>query len=734
MKHNFTKLMAIVAILLMSVWSVNAQTSTYSGTYPITMQGFVQICTNPVAAGWAGSTSSASTSARNGKCFTTADDANFNSGRNITYRLPVCGTITLQANGTLGRGFIITVKKVSDATQLSRTVWAYDNATCSSTNIVVNSAEPVNITILSPTSTESPITGTGSSYLSYVNISGLPVPQITAFTAAGVSATINQSTKKITAELPYGTNLTSIEPVVTTGGTANDYSPKGAQDFSGGSVNYIATDGTPANDVTYAVTLTAAAVPSSEKDLSNVMIGGKTPTFNAGTNTYSVILPKASSLTQAVTFTKPGTATANFTSGATHDFTNPLQITVTAQDASTKEYTITAQAATKNIAYIINTAVDAKDTKIRPMLASKYYLENILIANVTTTTDFTSYDMVILTEAPSSGSAGMKALWGINKPLFCMKIYTLQANTWNLSTASNPSPAATTVAINEPNHPIFNGVTFTGTYSNEIEMFDAISAGNGVQTTPYAGIYNLANVKGLATTGILELPAGTASPMTGTTNANLQQKLLFVSIANDNQNIVTDNALKVIDNAVNYLTGTTVWGTNAGTQFKDIPVTGGGTTAIGETNATIHWNTVPGTAKYIVSQSVPAGIKSAQRVKSEVNIDVEGNLTSYEITGLTPNTSYNYTVTAQNAAGVNSLSPAPINFLTLSTGVSALTIQGVTFDGKIIHNANNQLLNVFDTTGRKVASATKDINMSAQAKGVYLVKGENGIMKIAVTK
>ena len=129
MKHNFTKLMAIVAILLMSVWSVNAQTSTYSGTYPITMQGFVQICTNPVAAGWAGSTSSASTSARNGKCFTTADDANFNSGRNITYRLPVCGTITLQANGTLGRGFIITVKKVSDATQLSRTVWAYDNAT-----------------------------------------------------------------------------------------------------------------------------------------------------------------------------------------------------------------------------------------------------------------------------------------------------------------------------------------------------------------------------------------------------------------------------------------------------------------------------------------------------------------------------------------------------------------------------------------------------------------------------
>lgn len=727
--------MAIVAILLMSVWSVNAQTSTYSGTYPITMQGFVQICTNPVAAGWAGSTSSASTSARNGKCFTTADDANFNSGRNITYRLPVCGTITLQANGTLGRGFIITVKKVSDATQLSRTVWAYDNATCSSTNIVVNSAEPVNITILSPTSTESPITGTGSSYLSYVNISGLPVPQITAFTAAGVSATINQSTKKITAELPYGTNLTSIEPVVTTGGTANDYSPKGAQDFSGGSVNYIATDGTPANDVTYAVTLTAAAVPSSEKDLSNVMIGGKTPTFNAGTNTYSVILPKASSLTQAVTFTKPGTATANFTSGATHDFTNPLQITVTAQDLTTKVYTLTAQAGSKNIAYVINTAVDAKDTKIRPMLASKYYLENILIANVTTTTDFTSYDMVILTEAPSSGSAGMKALWGINKPLLALKMYAIQANTWNLSTATNPSPAATGVAVNEPNHPIFNGVTFTGTYSNEIEMFDAISAGNGVQTTPYAGIYNLANVKGLATTGILELPVGTASPMTGTTNANLQQKLLFVSIANDNQNIVTDNALKVIDNAVNYLTGGTVWGTDAGTQYKDITVsyTGSGVEEIGQTTAKLKWNAVPGTVKYVITQSLPAGVNSAQRAKSAINIDVSGELTSYNLTGLASKTDYTYTVTAQNVAGVNS-KPATINFSTLDTRVTLATLSGITFDGRTILNPNRQQLHVYNATGGLVATSVKDINMSAQAKGVYLVKGENGIMKIAVTK
>lgn len=741
MKNNFTKLMAIVAVLLMSAWSVNAQTelrfvANASSTTSYTFN------TTDVLYAVDGTSFSTNTST---PCFTgeTFQKRIQQKVFILELKSTSCSAITLHgtSSGTTSTRTIYKIEvadtkdgtytEVENITNPTTTITSniYGTATCgesSATNLNIAQGKFVKISICTSASS----TSVQNINLAGIDITALPSgPKISKFVAEGVEATINESAKTITAELPYGSSLTSITPTVTIGGTATDYSPKGAQDFTN-PVTYTAI-GSPA-DVDYTVTLTVNPTPSSDKDLSNVTIGGKTPTFDANTNTYSIILPKASSLTQTVSFTKPSTATANFTSGNSHDFTNPLQITVTAQDGSTKVYTLTAQVGSKNIAYIINTAVDAKDTKIRPMLASKYYLENIPILNVTTTYDFSSYDMVILTEAPSSGSAGMKALWGINKPLLSLKMYAIQANTWNLSTASNPSPAATGVAVNEPNHPIFNGVTWTGTYGNEIEMFDAISSGNGVQTTPYTGIYNLANVKGLSTTGILELPVGTTSPMSGTTNANLQQKLLFVSISNDNQNIVTDNALKIIDNAVNYLTGSTVWGTDAGTEFMNMIPTGY-SVVTSNVRAMLYWDAIPGAVKYIISKIAPATVKGINYVKSDVNAEVDGSITEFELLGLTQGTEYTYEVVGQNALGTNS-APKTFNFTTWWTGVNNATINGVTFDGKIIHNANHQLLNVFDATGRLIINSHEDINMSAQAKGVYLVKGENGMMKIAVTK
>jgi len=189
MKKLFTRLLAVTLLLLLSVWSVNAQTTTYSGTFPITGQGLAQIFTNPVAAGWAGSTSSPTATDRSGKCFASAaTDCNFNSGRNVTYRLPNCGTLTLQVNGTLGRGFIITVKKVSDGTQISRTVWAYPTALCSTQDFVINQNIPVNVVISSPTATEGAITVTGSSYISYMNITSACIsPSISSVTAPSSS-------------------------------------------------------------------------------------------------------------------------------------------------------------------------------------------------------------------------------------------------------------------------------------------------------------------------------------------------------------------------------------------------------------------------------------------------------------------------------------------------------------------------------------------------------------------
>ena len=67
-----------------------------------------------------------------------------------------------------------------------------------------------------------------------------------------------------------------------------------------------------------------------------------------------------------------------------------------------------------------------------------------------------------------------------------------------------------------------------------------------------------------------------------------------------------------------------------------------------------------------------------------------------------------------------------------ATGFTQPTISGVTFDGVTIHNASNVSLQVFDTTGRLVASSTKNITMSSFSKGVYVVKSNSGTLKIAL--
>jgi hypothetical protein len=190
--------------------------------------------------------------------------------------------------------------------------------------------------------------------------------------------------------------------------------------------------------------------------------------------------------------------------------------------------------------------------------------------------------------------------------------------------------------------------------------------------------------------------------------------------------------LKIIDNSVNYLTGATTWGVNAGIDFQSISFTGNAP-VVGQTSATIAWQAVPAAVKYVVTQVTPSGVKGVSKVKSAINIDVPGNETSLDLTGLSGSTSYQYNVAAENAIG-KLTDPAIITFSTWFTGVSSASIEGVSFDGRTIFNPERKQLHVYSATGSLVASSVQDINMSTQAKGVYLVKGESGMMKIAVTK
>ena len=712
MKKLFTKSLFLFALFLFCAWNVNAQTSTYSGTFPITLQGLAQSYTAPLAAGWAGSTSAPTASDRSGKCFTTATtDLNFNTGRNITYRLPYCGTITLQANGTVGRGFIITVTKVTGGAQVIRTVWAYGTSTCSTQSFVVNVSEPVNVTILSPSAIESPITAVGSSYISYVNISSLPSPTITAFVAGGVSATINESStpKTITAVLPYGTTLTSITPNVTYGGSATGYSPVGAQDFSASAttpVIYSATDAT--NTTNYSVTLTASLTPSSAKDLSAVTIGGYTPVFNALTNTYSLILPKAASLTQAVSFTNSIASTTDFTSGSTFNFTTPLTITVTAQDNSTKLYTLQAVNGVADIAYVtVDGAVGATDTQVYPDLVSKgYFVRLINAATGSDITQFNSYDLTVLTESPSSSNAlatAMSGLVGV-KPFLSMKAFMYGKTGWPSGAGSNgTADLGANVLACYLNHPVFSGVTFTG---NTASILNTGITGNGIQgvTTPGAGIV-MANLPSLGTAAcIVEQNSVPAA------------KYLLIPISTVNFNSVNASGLKLIENAVNYLLGSSVY------SLPSLEVT---SFTVNTVAATINNTAGTITAQLPISTDLSTLQPTIVLTGASTTISpLSGVTTDFTNSYATP---INYTVTD----GCNSKVYA-VTISVSGTGISTGKLAGVSFDGQTIHNDANVNLQVFDTTGRLVVSSTKNINMSSNPKGVYIVKNNSCTFKIVL--
>jgi len=66
------------------------------------------------------------------------------------------------------------------------------------------------------------------------------------------------------------------------------------------------------------------------------------------------------------------------------------------------------------------------------------------------------------------------------------------------------------------------------------------------------------------------------------------------------------------------------------------------------------------------------------------------------------------------------------------TGLQNPTISGVTFVGKTIYNNENLDLQVFDVTGNKIISSNKNIDMSSNAKGIYIVKSINGTLKFAL--
>jgi hypothetical protein len=199
---------------------------------------------------------------------------------------------------------------------------------------------------------------TSKTYGVTVTVAPGNVAQLTGFSFASPAATgsVNESAKTVSITVPYGTSTTlaasfSALGTVTVGGLAQSNGIT-TNNFAN-PVTYRVTSPDDTVTVDYIVTVTIAPA-SSLKAITAFSFTSPSATGIITGNAIAISVPTGTSVTALVaTFTLSPYASASVvatgpqTSGSTaNDFTSPVVYTVTAQDGSTQDYTVTVTVST----------------------------------------------------------------------------------------------------------------------------------------------------------------------------------------------------------------------------------------------------------------------------------------------------------------------------------------------------------------------------------------------------
>lgn len=115
-------------------------------------------------------------------------------------------------------------------------------------------------------------------------------------------AVIDNVNQTITGTVTNGSSLT-LTPTFT-GRNISTWTPKDAQDFSAGPVEYTFTNSNSNESTTYTVTITESPAVSSNAQLSDLSVGGQTITnFSPDIYSYDVTLSSSTTTPPAVTYT-----------------------------------------------------------------------------------------------------------------------------------------------------------------------------------------------------------------------------------------------------------------------------------------------------------------------------------------------------------------------------------------------------------------------------------------------
>ena len=161
---------------------------------------------------------------------------------------------------------------------------------------------------------------------------------ILSFTFPGLPAPTISGTN-IAVTVPFSTNVTALAPTYTLSSGGSCVPASGSTQNFTNPVSYIVSSA-GFTDKTYTVTVSKAAALTL-KDITSFAFPGL-PATTIGSNTVSVTVPFGTSVTNlAPTYTVSTLATGSPVSGTARNFTSAQTYTITAEDGSTKAYTVT---------------------------------------------------------------------------------------------------------------------------------------------------------------------------------------------------------------------------------------------------------------------------------------------------------------------------------------------------------------------------------------------------------
>ena len=261
------------------------------------------------------------------KAYTVTVTVAKNSAKDIT------AFTILGISGTVGTNTVtLTVPYGTNPSSLTPTIVHTGASVSPASGVAKDFTNPVTYTVTAAD-------GSTKAYTVTVTVALNPAKDITSFSILGIPGTVGANT--VTLTVPYGTDPSQpLTPtIVITGASVSPAS--GVPHVFSTPQTYTVT---AANGSTKAYTVTVTVAKNTAKDITKFTMAGIDGTI--GPNTVTLTVPYGTDVTALAptTITITGVSVSPGV-GQTQDFTIPVTYTVTADDGSTKAYTVTVTVA-----------------------------------------------------------------------------------------------------------------------------------------------------------------------------------------------------------------------------------------------------------------------------------------------------------------------------------------------------------------------------------------------------